>query len=219
MSVVQKSGPPARRKIERLENGDSLHAGEFLRRFEAMPQLKKAELVEGIVYMGSPVSAVHSEADNLVQTWLGFYSSVTPGTKCHTNTTVRLDTDNVFQPDALLRLLPEKGGRTAVGEDGYLTGAPELVVEIAASSASIDLGAKRQVYRRAGVREYLIWQAADNRFDWWCLERDDYQPNPPDASGLITSRVFPGLVMDSAALLALDAAKVLAALQAAIANR
>src|SRR3954465_453018 len=98
---------PQGRGIPVLENGDSLDAREFLRRFEALPHVKKAELVEGIVFMGSPVSSFHGQTDNLVQTWLGTYAASTPGVQCCTNTTVRLDSDNVFQPDALLRIATE----------------------------------------------------------------------------------------------------------------
>src|SRR6266404_7644354 len=122
-----------------LENGDRLTAREFLRRYEAMPKVKKAELIEGIVYMGSPVRyAQHAKPDGLIQTWLGHYVARTPGTECAANPTERLDIDNVPQPDALLRLLPECGGRSRVDAEGYLTGAAELVAEVAASSASLD---------------------------------------------------------------------------------
>ena len=38
-----------------LENGDRLTRAEFERRYAAMPRLKKAELIEGIVYVPSPV--------------------------------------------------------------------------------------------------------------------------------------------------------------------
>src|SRR5216117_1588945 len=94
---------PEGRGLPVLENGDTLDAPEFLRRFEGLPHVKKAELVEGTVFMGSPVSSFHGKPDNLVQTWLGTYAANTPGVQCCTNTTVWLDSDNVFQPDALLR--------------------------------------------------------------------------------------------------------------------
>lgn len=34
-----------------LENGDRLSRFEFEHRYQAMPELKKAELVEGVVYI------------------------------------------------------------------------------------------------------------------------------------------------------------------------
>jgi len=113
-----------------LENGEFLHSHEFLRRYARMPQVKKAELIEGVVYMGSPVSVQHAEPDNLIQLWLGTYASRHPDTKALTNATVILDTENTVQPDALLRRLPEHGGLTRVNEDGYLAGPPELIVEV-----------------------------------------------------------------------------------------
>jgi Uma2 family endonuclease len=202
--------------VEPLENGDLLTAGAFLRRYEAMPHLKKAELIEGVVYMGSPVRLIHAEPDTLLQTWLGVYSAHTPGTAAASNATVRLDADNVAQPDALLRLLPPCGGRCQVDSEGYLNGPPELVVEIAASSASIDLRDKLRVYRRSGVREYLVWRTVENKFDWFVLDGDQYQPNTPDVVGRLQSQVFPGLCLDVATLLARHSAQVLQDLQAAV---
>jgi len=219
MAVVLQSRPGGKQphgnsELPALENGDRLTAREFLRRFEAMPEIKKAELIEGIVYMGSPARITqHAHPDNIVQTWLGTYAAHTPGSQAAANATTRLDIDNVPQPDALLRLGPECGGKSRVDEDGYLVGPPELAVEICASSASIDLGDKLKAYRRAGIREYLIWQTVDKRFDWLVMENEDYQANPPDGQGIIRSRVFPGVWLDIAALLALDSAQVLDVLQ------
>ncbi len=195
-----------------MENGDSLHSREFLRRYERMPWMKKAELIEGVVYLGSRVTALHGRADGLIQAWLGTYASRHPETEALPNATVILDAENTFQPDALLRLLPEHGRLTRVNEDGYLTGPPELVVEVAASSASIDLRDKRRTYCRNGVREYQVWLLAEARLEWFCLEEDEYRPQLPDADGLLRSRGFPGLRLPVESLLAGNTAKVLAAL-------
>ena len=138
-----------------LESGEFMHSREFLRRYERMPQLKKAELIEGIVYMGSPVSTNHAIPDGIIHGWLLLYASRNPGVQFMPNATVILDAENTVQPDALLRRLPEHGGLTRVNEAGYLAGPPELIVEVAASSASIDLRDKRRAYCRNGVREYL----------------------------------------------------------------
>jgi Uma2 family endonuclease len=176
-----------------LESGEFLHSSEFLRRYERMPQVKKAELIEGVVYMGSPVSVRHAKPDGIIQVWLGTYASRHPDTEALPNATVILDAENTVQPDALLRRLPEHGGLTRVNDDGYLAGPPELIVEVAASSASIDLRDKRRAYCRNGVREYLVWLVAEARLEWFCLEDDDYRPQLPDAQGVLHSRVFPGL--------------------------
>jgi Uma2 family endonuclease len=200
-----------------LENGDQLSAAEFLRRYEAMPLVKKAELIEGIVYMPSPVRLEqHAEPDTLVQLWLASYAARTPGTRAAANATLRLDADNVPQPDALLRILPECGGKARPDAAGYLNGPPELIVEIAASSATIDLRDKLRVYRRAGVQEYIVWRTLDAELDWFVLERDEYRRLTADAERRLASQSFPGLTLSVPALLARDSAKVLDVLQVAM---
>lgn len=214
VAPINKLSPPPVRRVPPLENGAHLSAHEFLRRYEAMPEVKKAELINGIVYMGSPVRIdQHGEPDNLLQGWLCNYSVATPGVKAATNSTTRLSPDDVPQPDGLLRLAPEYGGRARVDAKGYLDGAPELVVEVAASSASLDVREKLAAYRRAGVREYLVWRTEDEAVDWWVLEEDEYRPLAPASDGAMRSRVFPGLWLDVAALLALDGARLMATLE------
>ena len=193
-----------------LESGDRLGRDEFERRFEAMPEVKKAELIDGVVFMGSPVRTTqHGEPHGMVMTWLGVYRASTPGTTFADNSTVRLDLDNEPQPDALLMIDRDRGGSARVDEDGYIQGAPELVVEVASSSVSFDLHAKLSAYRRAGVREYVVWRVLDGQIDW--LEQDGgrFVPRAIDDDGLLRSVVFPGLWLDVAALLRGDLAAVL----------
>lgn len=116
---------------------------DFERRYAAMPEVKKAELIQGVVYMGSPVRyRQHGPPEHALAAWLAFYESHTPGFLAAHNTTLRLDLDNESQPDLLLRLPEVAGGATRVTVDGYLTGAPELVIDVAASSTSCDLRQK-----------------------------------------------------------------------------
>jgi len=197
-----------------LENGDKLSRDEFERRYNAMPNLKKAELVEGIVYMASPLHfESHGKPHGFILTWLGTYCAATPSVHFADNATVRLDEDTEVQPDALLFLPPAQGGQCRISEDDFLVGSPELIVEIAASSASYDLHSKRRIYQRCGVLEYLIWVVYEQRFEWLQLWQGQYVPLQPDAMGLLRSQVFPGLVLVVEALLTGDLAKVLAKLQ------
>ncbi|GCL41971.1 hypothetical protein NIES80_16720 [Dolichospermum planctonicum] len=152
--------------IPPLENGDKLTRHEFERRYHAMPNLKKAELIEGVVYVASPLRIKsHGEPHAYIMTWLGVYKAATPGIGFADNATVLIDTDNEPQPDALLRI--ETGGQSRINKDDYVEGAPELIVEIAASSASYDVHEKLKVYRRNQVQEYLIWRVYDHQFDWF----------------------------------------------------
>jgi Uma2 family endonuclease len=201
-----------------LESGDRLTRPEFERRYKAMSDLKKAELIEGVVHMPSPVRASHSRSHSQVMTWLGHYWAATPGMTLHDNATVRLDMDNEVQPDALLRLDSDLGGHSAIGSDDYIEGTPELIVEIAASSASYDLHDKLNVYRRNGVQEYIVWRIFDQQLDWFKLSKGQYVPLTPDENGLIRSDIFPGLQLDITALLDGDLVRVLAGLQRGLAT-
>jgi Uma2 family endonuclease len=202
-----------------LENGDRLSRNQFERRYEAMPWLNKAELIEGVVYMGSPVrSEVHAESLAIMIGWLINYRAATPGVKVADNGTLRLDVDNEPQPDVMLRIDARAGGASWLSLDDYVEGAPELVIEVAASSASLDLGAKRTVYRRNGVREYIVWQIYDHRVDWWALREGEYQPLLPDDAGVLRSEVFPGLWLDVPALIADNLANLLTTLQQGLAS-
>jgi Uma2 family endonuclease len=205
--------PSEQEAIEPLESGDSLGAVEFMRCYEAMPDVKKAELIEGTVYLPSPVRWVHSASAALIQTWLGIYAARTLGTATGGDATVRLGSKNVPQPDALLRILPEYGGQTRLDSKGYLVGPPELIVEVAASSAAIDLHGKLRAYRRAGLREYLVCRPLDRQFDWFVLDNNEYRPNAPARPGVLLSPHFPGLALAVDALLDEDSARVLDVLQ------
>jgi Uma2 family endonuclease len=201
-----------------LENGDRLTRAEFERRYEAMPHMKKAELIEGIVYVPSPVRhRQHGSPHAHLVGWLFQYAANTPGVEVGDNSSVRLDLDNEPQPDALLFIDPACGGQVRIGADGIIEGAPELVAEVASSSVSYDLHAKLHVYRRNGVREYLVWRVLEREIDWFVLRAGQYERMPVDAQGLLRSEIFPGLWLDPAALVRGDLATVLAVVQQGIA--
>lgn len=196
--------------IPALENGDHLVREEFERRYAAMPSLRKAELIEGRVYMPSPVRINHSECHADIITILGLYRIATPGVRVSDNATIRLDAQNEPQPDALLRL---ESGRTHDSDDEYIEGSPELIIEIAGSSASFDMYEKLEMYQRNGVQEYVVWQIYEKQLNWFQLREGRYIPLLPDGEGIICSRVFPGLYVAVEALLSGDMDRTAAALQ------
>lgn len=212
--------PPAQpARIPSLEQGDQLSRDEFERRYEAMPELKKAELLEGVVHMPSPVRwNQHSGPHADVIIWLGCYRIFTPGVDVGDNGTVRLDLDNEPQPDATAIVLPAFGGKVQIGADDYIEGGPELVAEIASSSVSIDLNTRFRVYRRNQVQEYVVWRVLDQEIDWFVLRQTQYERLAPDADGYLKSEVFPGLWLDPAALARRDLATVFQILQQGLAR-
>ena len=202
-----------------LENGDRLTRAEFERRYEAMPHLKKAELIEGVVYVPSPVRhRQHGSPHAHLISCLGLYAANTPLVEVGDNSSVRLDLDNEPQPDGLLFIDPACGGQVRISADGIIEGAPELVAEVASSSVSYDLHAKLHVYRRNGVREYIVWRVLEGEVDWFVLRAGQYERMPAEANGLLRSEVFAGLWLDPAALVRGDLATVLAVVQQGIAS-
>ena len=196
--------PPQNQTIPQLENGDKLTRYEFERRYNTTPNVKKAELIEGIVYIMPAALRFrsHGQPHARILTWLGTYETATPSISLAIEPTVRLDLDNEPQPDAVLLIDQAAGGQARVSDDDYIEGAPELVVEIAASSVAIDLHAKKQAYRRNGVKEYIVWQVLDQKLTWFYLEQGEYLELEPDDDGIMRSRVFPGLWLAVAKLLA-----------------
>ena len=204
--------------IPPLTNGDKLTRYEFERRYNTTSKPKKAELIEGIVYIMPAALRFrsHGQPHGRILTWIGNYEVLTPGVALGVEPTVRLDLDNEPQPDAILIIIPEAGGQTRISEDDYIEGAPELVVEIAASSAAIDLHGKKQAYRRNGVKEYIVWQVLDQKLSWFSLEEGEYLELAPNEEGVLQSRVFPGLWLAVNELLTGNMQVVLNVLQAGL---
>jgi Uma2 family endonuclease len=199
--------------------GDRLSRAEFERRYLAHPDIRKAELLEGIVYMPSPVKhKYHGNPHLYLGGWITNYIAATPGVDGSDNATVRMDNENDPQPDILLRIDRERGGRSFVGADDYLVGAPELIVEVASTSANYDMHVKKRVYARNGVQEYLVFLTHDQAVHWFALEEGEYLELPVGADGIIRSQVFPGLWLQIAAFWAKDLATLLAVLQQGLAS-
>ena len=203
--------------IPPLETGDVLSRDEFERRYQAMPGVK-AELVEGVVYVASPVRHDwHARPHLHLSGWLATYMWDTPGTDGGDNGTLRLDLKNEPQPDLMLFIEPACGGHVKL-ENGYVQGAPDLVLEVAASSVSIDLNGKLRSYHRNQVREYLVWRVNDQAVDWFCLEDSEFVRMQPDEQGILRSKGLPGLWLNAPALVQLDMKPVIACLRAGLAD-
>lgn len=198
-------------RVPPLTTGDHLSRDEFLRRWEAQPDVNRAELIGGRVYMPSPVSSDHGQMDRWISGWLAVYQAATPGVGGANNAT-SLMLDDAPQPDLSLLILPEYGGSSRV-EGLYFHGALEFVAEVSASSASNDLHDKYDLYQSAGVQEYLVVLLFEEEIRWHFRIDGRYQLLSPDADGLWRSRVFPGLWLDGTALLAGNLRQVLDRLQ------
>ncbi len=208
------------REIPPLVTGDCLTRAEFERRYLSMPEIKKAELIEGIVYIPSSVRLNrHGQPHLYLAGWLSLYLSKTPGLQhAGVNATVRLDEDNEPQPDLCLLLPPSAGGAARIDVDDYISGPPELVCEVSGSTVSMDLNQKLNAYRRNGVREYVVWRVDDGAIDFFSLRNGKYEQLPRDEEGIVRSDIFPGLWLDVPAMLGGDLVSVFAAVDRGVAE-
>jgi Uma2 family endonuclease len=200
-----------------LYNGDRMKQPEFHRRYEAYPEDVKFELIGGIVYMASPLRRRHAKRHVQLTFALGVYEQATPGIELLDNATAILGEESEPQPDLILRILTAYGGQSRETEKDYIEGPPELVAEVAHSSLAIDLHQKRIDYKQAGVQEYLVLSVEDERLHWFSFKSG--REITPNAMGISRSRVYPGLWIDGAALLAQDSARVQEVMQQGLASR
>lgn len=184
----------------RLVEGQRLDQPTFHALYKAMPPATRAELIDGVVHMPSPVGDAHGRAHVPVIMWLGSYVENTPGVEVLDNATIILGWKSELQPDALLRVLAESGGRSRIAQ-GYVSGAPELVVEISKATRYVDLGPKLHDYERAGVLEYVVRAIEPDEIYWFSQEQGALVRRATDDDGLHRSTVFPGLWLDPGALL------------------
>jgi len=194
------------KQTHQLENGDRLSRVEFERLCQ-LHDIERAELINGVVHMAAAVRDRQQGAPHArIMLWLGAYAMHRSNVQCADNVSLRLDDRNEPQPDAVLFL---DNGNCHIDEDGYLSGSPELVVEVAASSVSIDAHLKKDLYLRSGVREYLLWRTEDETIDWWQAQNGVYQSISQNSGGVIASQQFQGLVLDTRAMLAGNMKQVL----------
>src|SRR5262245_26521896 len=205
-------------RLPLVEAGDHLDQATSYEHDEAMLPSFRAELIGVVVIVPSPLSRGHGVYHALVMAWLGNYWIATPGTLTADNTTTILGETSEPQPDGVLLIEPAAGGQTGLSEDDYTTGPPELLVEVASSSVSIDLHAKRRDYEQAGVLEYVMVVLRQQVILWFVLQHGVYQEVSPDADGIFRSRIFPGLWLHANALLQLDGVTVMEVLRQGLAT-
>lgn len=186
-----------------LVEGQRLDRPTFHALYEAMPPGTRAELINGTVLMPPPVGPPHGRASLPTVMWLGFYQRNTPGVEALVDTSTALGLKSELQPDALLRIPTECGGRTRA-DTRFVHGVPELLVEVAHTSRFTDFGPKFEDYERAGVHEYVVRAIEPDEIYWFVLRSGRFVDLTPGTDGIYRSEVFPGLWLDPGALLVSD---------------
>ncbi len=195
-----------------LVEGQRLDQPTFHSLYEAMPPGTRAELINGVVLMPSPVGPAHGLAQVPMIAWLSSYLENTPGIECMDNTSTALGLKSEPQPDVLLRISPVYGGRTKT-DRRFVDGVPELLVEISHTSRYTDLGPKFDDYERVGVLEYVVRAIEPDEILWFVPRNGRFVDLEPGADGIYHSEVFPGLWLDPDALLAGDTRRLRAVVE------
>jgi Uma2 family endonuclease len=216
-SARQVTTATRRPALPPLVPGERLDQKTFHARYQAMPPDTRAELIEGIVYMPSPLKLPHSRKHGRLMHFLYEYQDATPGTEAHDNATAIMGDESEPQPDGCLLIVPAYGGQTRE-EDDYMVGAPEFVSEVAFSTADVDLHAKLRDYERAGVKEYVVVVLKQNKLFWFRSRQAKFLPVEPDRDGIFRSQVFPGLWLDPEALLRQDVKRLKTVLREGLAS-
>jgi Uma2 family endonuclease len=199
-----------------LIEGQRLDQSEFHERYEAMPPGTRAELIDGVVHMPSPVGPEHGRAHVPALVWLSYYQENTPGVEALDNTSTTMGPKSEPQPDGLLRILSEYGGRTWA-DRRFVRGSPELVIEVSHASRYTDLGPKLDDYERAGVLEYVVRALEPDEVFWFVLRNGRFTELPVASDGLYHSEAFPGLWLAPEALIAGDTRRLRAVIDLGLA--
>lgn len=205
-------------RVPPLENGDRLDQRTFHERYESTADHVRAELIGGIVYLASPQKIPHSRTTLLVGRWLDEYEERTPGTEMLAGATDIMGSESQPEPDHCLFVLPAYGGRVRVNRRGYLTGAPEPIVETAATTESRDLHQKKDDCEKARVREYVVVALRSKKVFWFIRRGGKFAEMRPGPDGIFRSKAFPGLRLDRDALLKRDRARLLTVLREGLAS-
>ena len=207
MSETTRTADPPQTLVE----GQRLDQPTFHSLYEAMPPGTRAELINGVVLMPSPVGPAHGRAHFPTIAWLSYYVENTPGVEGMDNTSTAMGIKSEPQPDVLLRILSDYGGRTRADRK-FVQGVPELLLEIAHTSRYTDLGPKLEDYERVGVLEYIVLALEPDQVFWFVLRNCHFMDLPTGLDGIYRSEVFPGLWLDPKALVAGDTRRLRAVL-------
>lgn len=115
---------------------------------------------------------------------------------------VHFDEDNIFQPDVIY-IARE---RLDIIRDGYVFGAPDLVVEIVSDSTGRrDKTIKKDVYERYGVKEYWLADPIYRTIDQFVLREGRYELAATKTEGdMLVSPTIPCLSIDLDAVFPVD---------------
>jgi len=199
-----------------LENGDRRSQADFRHLRLSCHDGEDFELIWGEVFRTTPCVARDPDVLPLLAGVFRPYRDATRGIALERHPTTILGVDTEVRPVLLLLYSSAAGGSSRYDEEGNVTGPPEMVVEVANSTRSLEMHAKLWAYRESGVREYLVLCVEEREIHW--SHFPSKRELKPDKAGVWKSRVFPGLWVDGPALFDEDAAKLVETVRLGLAS-
>ena len=141
--------------------------------FRMLPEGTLCEVIDNVLYMSPAPLYSHQRLVGLLFKNLSVYLDQTQtGEAIISPFDVYFENlQSAVQPDVLV-LLNET--RHILKEDGYIHGAPDIIVEVLSSDKKKDLVKKKNLYERAGVKEYFTVNPVDRETSSWLLKENVY---------------------------------------------
>ncbi len=158
--------------------------------YDALDPSVKAEWINGVAVVHSPVRLSHSDASGTLYRLIGNYLDLHPlGAVHHEKVMIQL-TRNSYEPDVCFFRAATAASFTP---DMVLFPAPDFVAEVLSdSTAARDRGVKFTDYAAHGISEYWIIDADAEEIEQYVLHEGDYQLRQRATTGAIRSAVIAG---------------------------
>ena len=142
--------------------------------FRLLPEGTLCEVIDNILYMSPAPKYTHQRLVLLLAKKLSNHTETfSSGEVFISPVDVYFeDLSSAVQPD-LIYVSNENMG--IMHEDGYIYGAPNLVIEVLSIDRKRDLVIKKSLYERAGVKEYFVVDPVTRKMQLFALENNCYK--------------------------------------------
>ena len=142
--------------------------------FRMLPEGTLCEVIDNILYMSPAPKYSHQNLLFLLAKRIDNYLEQTSkGQVIISPFDVYFENlQSAVQPDLLVLL---NNNRQILKQDGYIYGAPDVIIEVLSSDKKRDTVKKKSLYERAGVKEYFVVNPDTKEMTAWILKEAMYE--------------------------------------------